>query len=654
MKTKILSIAAAATTIALMMAACNPLDEVYAELDKAQEPYHEDIAYTLTDADYAAASTAALKLATNKADSTAAKRIKEELAFNSVYGPEELVPAQLAATYKALNKKSTAQVTYNHNLENTAYLEAIKDSLKSHTYTVTDADYTAIGGSVANVGYFIPSTPAIEFIPNILKAQYPSATKGDYAFVNYKQSNLEPASGPVAKTTTLFLEDWESFNENDSVRIKNNWLTYIPDSAPTGKESYWRIYLRDNNKYAQFNANNYGGTVESWIITPQVIIPTGCDAASLSFDVKAGYFNTICLGVKVSNDFDGSNAATATWVDITSIFTLPTPSKWGDSHEPAGTADLAAYIGQGISVAFVYKGDTESNPKATTAYQIDNIKITATTSSRSGAKADLFEQRNDVYCYNGTKWEQANKFMAVQPADKDRVSSTDKAKTYLPMLLANNYLYALEGDTAIAVYKSDDKGNLAATKWTMTNGQWGEASTIEQRTIQFIHNGQFWLFDPAVNYTMVKDDYQLMVDYIRDHAEHSIFYDKNYKNAEYYYGFAAYYQNLSFRIKGYRDPYFKDKADEQPATLDPELSALNSLEEKVALLWKRSEEGMRIFLELRFRDAVPEVSGVEVYYHVQVNVYGSDGDIAPAVPYIYTYRCTGPATFEFVERKQVE
>lgn len=642
MKTKILSIAAAATTIALMMAACNPLDEVYAELDKAQEPYHEDIAYTLTDADYAAASTAALKLAQNATDTAAAKSIKSELAFNSVYGPEELVPAQLAATYKALNKKSTAQVTYNHNLENTAYLEAIKDSLKSHTYTVTDDDYTAIGGSVAKFGYFIPSTPAQMCIPNILKTQYPSATKGDYAFVNYKQSNLEPADGTPVKTV-VFEENWESLKSKDTVFKKaTGWVNFIPDSAPsTSFQQFYTVGRFNNNNYVSFTANKAGGSVEAWLITPNVSLPNGT-TINFQCDLKVRFYTTDCLSILYSTDYDGADAASATWTDISGRFTIPKEET--NNPELAGTVDFSEHAGKKIAIAFVYKGDTESDPAKTSTYQIDNIKFI------NGPLVDLFEQRNDVYSFNGTKWEQANKFMAVQPADKDRVSSTDKAKTYLPMLLANNYPYALEGDTALAVYSNGE----TITKWAYTNGQWGVASTIEQRTIQFIHIGSNWVFDPAVNLVMAKDDYQLMVDYIRDHAEHSIFYDKNYKNAEYYYGFAAYYQNLSFRIKGYRDPYFKDKADEQPATLDPELSALSSLEEKVALLWKRSEEGMRIFLELRFPDAVPEVSGVEVYYHVQVNVYGSDGDIAPAVPYIYTYRCTGPATFEFVERKQVE
>ena len=638
MKTKILSIAAAATTIALMMAACNPLDEVYAELDKAQEPYHEDIAYTLTDADYAAASTAALKLAQNATDSAAAKRIKSELAFNSVYGPEELVPAQLAATYKALNKKSTAQVTYNHNLENTTYLEAIKDSLKSHTYTVTDDDYTAIGGSVANVGYFIPSTPAIEFIPNILKAQYPSATKGDYAFVNYKQSNLEPADGtPVPKV--IFEENWNSYAKDDSVGLQiANWYAYIPDTAAAGKDkSYWPIKEYKGDRYPEFSAYNAQGSVESWIISPKIDIPIGTN--TLLFDVKVAHYNATCLSVKLSTDFDGSDASVATWIDITSNFTLPKePTSGYGKLLSAGTYDLSKYAGQSIYIAFAYKGNSTSDPKETTTYQVENIKII------NGPLVDLFEQRNDVYSFNGTKWEQSARFMAVQPADKDRVSSTDKAKTYLPMLLANNYPYALEGDTALAVYSNGE----TITKWAYTNGQWGVASTIEQRTIQFIHNGQFWLFDPAVNYTMTKDDHQIMVDYIRNHAELNIFHNKKDKgkDSEFYYGFSVNYNNISFRLS-YRESYLSS---------DTELSALSTTEEKLALLWKRSEEGMRIFLELRFPDAVPEVSGIEVYYHVQVNVYGSDGDIAPAVPYIYTYRCTGsnPATFEFVERKQVE
>ena len=631
----------------LLLLACNPMSDVYQKLDEAREPYREDIAYTLTEADYTAVSNAALALAQNAADSAAAKRIKSEQAFNPTFGPENLVPAQLSATFKALNKKSTAQVTYNHNLENTAYLEAIKDSLKSHTYTVTDDDYAAIGGSVANVGYFIPSSPATECIPNILKTQYPSATKGDYAFVNYKQSNLEPADGtPVPKV--IFEENWNSYAKDDSVGLQiANWYAYIPDTAAAGKDkSYWPIKEYKGDRYPEFSAYNAQGSVESWIISPKIDIPIGTN--TLLFDVKVAHYNATCLSVKLSTDFDGSDASVATWIDITSNFILPKePTSGYGKLLSAGTYDLSKYAGQIIYIAFAYKGNSTSDPKETTTYQVENIKII------NGPLVDLFEQRNDVYCYNGTKWEQANKFMAVQPADKDRVSSTDKAKTYLPMLLANNYPYAIEGDTALAVYSNGE----TITKWAYTNGQWGVASTIEQRTMQFIHNGSAWFFDPAVDYVMVKDDYQLMVDYIGNHAELGKFYDQQNKNAEYYYGFSSRFSNLSFRLS-YRNPFFS-KEYTQPAELDSELSAISSTEDKVALLWKRSEEGVRVFLEQRFPNAVPQVSGIDVHYHVTVTIYSPDGLSASTADnqlHRYSYRCTGsnPATFEFVERMQVE
>ena len=651
-----------AAACALALAACNPLDDVYSKLDEQKEPYREDIAYTLTEADYTAASNAALALAQNAADSAAAKRIKSEQAFNPTFGPENLVPAQLSATFKALNKKSTANVTYNMNSENLGHLDSMLVQLKTHSYTVNAADYAHVGGPVANIEYFVPSMPAAEHLPSLLADTFKSAQSGDYALVSYKQSQYEPSTGG-AVTKTIFSEDWESYSKNDTMGKTGNWLAYIPDSAPTGKQSYWMMYNRDANNYVQFSANNYGGTVESWIITPKEDIPASSTAA-LTFDIKIGYYTATCLSIKVSSDFNGSDAAAATWTDITSSFTLPTEptNGYGAALENAGTHVLSAYAGRAVYIAFAYKGDSESDPKATTTYQIDNVNVTATTSSsRNGAKADLFEQRNDVYRYDGTKWAPTNKVVAVQPSEYKQMGlsslNADKAKLFVPQVLASRYPFAMEGDTAIAVYKTDDKGTLAATKWTMAEGQWSMSSSIEQRTMQFIHNGSAWFFDPAVDYVMVKDDYQLMVDYIGNHAELGKFYDQQYKNAEYYYGFSSRYSNLSFRLS-YRNPFFS-KEYTQPAELDSELSAISSTEDKVALLWKRSEEGVRVFLEQRFPNAVPQVSGIDVHYHVTVTIYSPDGLSASTADnqlHRYSYKCTGsnPATFEFVERKQVE
>lgn len=321
-----------------------------------------------------------------------------------------------------------------------------------------------------------------------------------------------------------------------------------------------------------------------------------------------------------------------------------------------GKADLSALAGNNIAIAFKYVGDENSNPAATATYRLDNVKITATSNSRSGAKADLFEQRNDVYHYDGTKWAPAAKVLAVQPAEYKQMGlsnklSADQATLYLPMLLASRYPFAMEGDTAIAVYNAA----AVATRWAMTDGRWAPISSIEQRTLQFVHNGSVWMFDPAVNLTMAKDDYQIVVDYIRDHPDLNKFYDQQYKNAEYYYGFSAYYGNVSFALR-YREPFFSGKEYEMPADADPELSALTSTEDKVALMWKRTEEAMHIFLERRFPDAVPQVGGIDVLYHIQVTIYAPDGGAAPSEDYRYTFRCTGstPATFEFVERVRVE
>ena len=148
---------------------------------------------------------------------------------------------------------------------------------------------------------------------------------------------------------------------------------------------------------------------------------------------------------------------------------------------------------------------------------------------------------------------------------------------------------------------------------------------------------------------MTKPDYQLVVDYVRDNI--SADYLDSYKTAEFYYGFASYYGNVSFRLT-YRTSY---------AELDTELTALATDEEKVALLHERLKEGMEIFTQLRFPEAVPTVSGIDVYYIVTTNIYYANGINSETDGLrAYTFKCTAaasgdtPPQFEYISDEAVE
>ena len=69
----------------MMLGACNPMEDVYDELDQLEKPISKELEYTLTDADYATVAKEAYKLKTEQ-DSAAADYIKKNKAFSEKYG----------------------------------------------------------------------------------------------------------------------------------------------------------------------------------------------------------------------------------------------------------------------------------------------------------------------------------------------------------------------------------------------------------------------------------------------------------------------------------------------------------------------------------------------------------------------------------------
>lgn len=105
---------------------------------------------------------------------------------------------------------------------------------------------------------------------------------------------------------------------------------------------------------------------ESWLISPEIDL-TSVKEASLSFDHAANKFPagkkvSDFVSVKVSKD-GGS-----TWADLV-IPTWPAGTSW--SFVASGSADLAAYVGSKIKVAFVYT----SNDGESGTWEVKNFVV---------------------------------------------------------------------------------------------------------------------------------------------------------------------------------------------------------------------------------------------------------------------------------------
>ena len=240
-----------------------------------------------------------------------------------------------------------------------------------------------------------------------------------------------------------------------------------------------------------------------------------------------------------------------------------------------------------------------------------------------------------------------------QPGQYNNMSTLMPVLRYLNGFLKLKCPYAVAGDVKMVSYMYYNSNKVTSRQYrilTFDGLNW--QATAEQ----YNYIGTGWLYDPTVKITMVKADYQLMVDYVLATPALAVFAHPYYKNEEYYWGFASRYSNTSFRLS-YRNPYFSGTYV-QPVTIDPELNALTTTEAKVALMWDRLKGGMAIFLQQRFPGAVPNVSGIDVFYKAKTLIYYPTGIGGASELHEYTFQCMAPAsggnppTFKFISEKK--
>ena len=253
----------------------------------------------------------------------------------------------------------------------------------------------------------------------------------------------------------------------------------------------------------------------------------------------------------------------------------------------------------------------------------------------------------DYYQYTGSSWQMVPNVYVLSsddydsmgaPGNYDNFSSDVPPEDYLPTFLKQKFPYAEEGDQKYVVYKYYS-GYVAvrAKKYTYDGSSW---NSYEEVSNQFINNGERWVFDPTVRFTMGTSDYQMIVD------ERDSKYVDSYGTAEYYSGASAYYSNFSLVIS--------DRIEYDSETFE----GIGEAEAK-EIMWNRivgqADEPMAtrgaliVMLQNKYPNAQPQKNGVDVYYEVTFDTYNNDRSRSV---YTVTYQCTAsgnPAEFEYVD-----
>lgn len=651
---------------ALAFSSCgDTLDDVYAELDNdptAVSPMKKDVEYTLTAADYATISAAALTAAgTDKTNQDLAKAVATTNSLNSFANALDFVPALLKAKYKGYAYQSSAQVTYNYVEDYPAYLAELASGTAC---ALTNDDYKLIWGGDSEITYFTPTKTPAANLPTVLAAKYPSATTGDVALVTYKMGE-DQADAP---SPIRLQEDFEGYTPVSAAPYtqwdQNGWTGVITEGT---KQADIRKY--NSNNYAQFGISfNPAEDSEFYKISPLVDL-SQTTANEFSFDICVGYWNYDGFKILIATaPADITDPAKVAWDDVTANFTIPqVPTDKYGVFGPAGTMNLdAKYAGKKIYIAFKYNGTyiaSKHVDNKSTTYQVDNILIKGEAPAGSGEVAEPWDV-NVVYTYNGSKWvAYSSDTFILQPDDYKAMNLSSlnaaQAASILPRYLANNLPYALEGTKKAVVYKSSATA-YAADEFIFSNNVWQTSHLPAETTDQFlVSSSKDWVLDPNVTLTMEKSDYQVLVTAVLKGNDPAlrVYTRGTYENEEWYFGTSAYYGNFNFRLSG-----STSSSRDVPSSVanDTELHSLGSAEAKVALLWTRMEtKGMPLFLQSRYPKA-KVVPGIDAIFTISANVYYPDGITNRTDVYTFTYKLlttgspTTPPTFEYLDTVKVE
>ena len=137
-------------------------------------------------------------------------------------------------------------------------------------------------------------------------------------------------------------------------------------TIPSALKTVWTFDAQYGMKatgYASSSKTNYD--TESWLISPELDL-SGYTTAWLSFDHAGNYANgadlSNFLGLAITEDGGGN------WASLP-IPNYPSGSDW--NFVSSGEIDLAAYCGNTVQVAFVYKSTSKTAP----TWEVKNVRI---------------------------------------------------------------------------------------------------------------------------------------------------------------------------------------------------------------------------------------------------------------------------------------
>ncbi|MFO7999898.1 MAG: DUF5017 domain-containing protein [Marinilabilia sp.] len=559
---------------------CEPMEDVYNDLDEAEGDFSKSIELTLEEGDYSTISGIASKLG----DEDAAAFIDDNLAFSEDAKAADFIPDFLSEEYIALKKGSRANVTFNYLMDYPEYVNNYQPGEESDliSYQLTGDDYDLVGGDVADYEMFFESDPPQDGLPQILDNNFPDAEEGDKVLALFDYSE-EVSSSPTVEMT-MESEDYQIIVDVVANDPEKDHLvsSYGNDEYYYGANAYFVNFDTDLSKRTE------GGDYEQ-----EEYFDLSEEEAKELIDER------VQEGIVIMLQENYPDAKTT--IDGNEVYYIVTYDTYDGSS------------GHTYNVA--YKVTEEGSPARFELVEgptSDDIAFSSAKTISDGLyyefDGDDWKPEENVFYLSSAEYDEMG-----APGNYDNFSSSESPDDYLPQYLNEKRPYAQENDKVIVGYRYFASGStdIRAGEYVFDGSEWENTSSITERSEQFVHNGNNWVFDPTVVFTMSSDDYQLIVDYVKSNVDNGGDYIDSYGTTEFYYGASSYFENFDLRL------------NQRNENNVPGFEGL-STDEAIELTYERMTEAVEVMLKEKYPDAQAEVNGVDVHYIVTAEAYEDD------------------------------
>ncbi|WP_372793833.1 hypothetical protein [Lutibacter sp.] len=531
--------------LALFFTACDPMDEIYADIDAQENIIVGDANYTLTDDDYSI--------------------LELDGGFESVDDVKSMVPNFLTGKYPVWGKGSSVLVNYNM-IGGLTDLAEVSNYVNAVNYTLNIDDYAASGSDV--LGFYPAITPS-DFLEDVLTDNV-EAVEGDVALVKYVQFTEEP----IITTTTNYLlaDDFDYGSVAGDLSAISDWVGHSGGAPLVGytTTSLAMVNYPSSDIGGAASIDGFGSQDVNRSFTPKasgtVYLSALVNLSAVGADTGTYFFHLLDQGtnfrarVGAMSDGNGgmwfgigassstltfganSFAFDTTYLIVASynidngtsnLYVLTTPEATEPLTPEATNIGTAGTIIERIGIRQGYNGPTGI---------IDGVRVT-------NSWADLMV--NDIavdvqgdktytdvyYTFNGEYWNPSTNVYYLtsddydsmgtasgQPGKYNNFDSGIAPANYLPTFLALAHPFAQEEDALIVMYKYYISGTgtrVRGNLYTVIDGVW----TAHSSSLQFGHDGNSWLPDNTIKYTLVNSDYEYMSAQLSGDPEYADLWD---------------------------------------------------------------------------------------------------------------------------------